>query len=641
MRVSEILPKSGFGHFAGPDVKTLESLSAGPAPNHQKHGHMNIRPVLSPGEASGAALVDLPAMGPAASGRRWRLREADPAVCAAIGESGLDPVLARILAARGVGAETVERYLAPSLREEMPDPFVLKDMDRAAERLARAIRNGETIGVFGDYDVDGTTASAILKLYFDAVGAASLIYLPDRISEGYGPSADAFRSLARDGANLIVTVDCGAAAHEPIEEAAKDGVDIVVFDHHQMSGPPPAGAAAVVNPNRPDDMSGLGGLSAAGVAFMGLVALNRALREAGWFKDRPEPNLMQFLDLAALGLVCDVMPITGLTRVLVAQGLKIMGQGGNPGLKALGARAGVKGAPSCYHLGFLIGPRINAAGRIGHARLAFDLMTTQDPARRQELAEKLHILNAERQEIEAEVQAEAQRDIEIHQRHADDVIVTAGEGWHPGVIGIVAGRLKEIYDRPVIVIGVDGDAGKGSGRSITGVDLGAAVSAAREEAILTAGGGHAMAAGLSIEASRIGEFRRMMNERLGRAVTLARANRVYDIDAVVAPMAVAKSFADLAAAAGPYGPGNPEPAFALLDCRAEYVKTVGKGHLSLTLVNDSGESARAIAFRAAGEALGEILTSGRRLHVAGKIRADDWRGGDAGQLQIVDAALVL
>ncbi|WP_428409378.1 single-stranded-DNA-specific exonuclease RecJ [Hyphococcus sp.] len=601
---------------------------------------MNARPAIIPA-VPGTPLIDLPAMGAAASGRRWRLREADAAVAAAIGASGFDPVLSRILAARGVGADTVERYLAPSLRDEMPDPFVLKDMDRAAERLARAVIDGETIGVFGDYDVDGTTASAILKLYFDAVGAASLIYLPDRISEGYGPSAEAFRSLARDGASLIVTVDCGAAAHEPIEEAARDGVGIIVFDHHQMSGPPPAGAEAVVNPNRPDDMSGLGNLSAAGVAFMGVVALNRALREAGWFRARPEPNLMSLLDLAALGLVCDVMPITGLTRVMVAQGLKILGAQGNPGLKALGARAGVKGAPSCYHLGFLIGPRINAAGRIGHARLAFDLMTTSDEARRQELAEKLHILNAERQEIEAEVQAAAQRDIEVHQRHADDVIVSAGEGWHPGVIGIVAGRLKEIYDRPVIVIGVDGGAGKGSGRSITGVDLGAAVSAAREEGLLTSGGGHAMAAGLSIEPSRIGDFRRMVNDRLARAVTLARANRSYDIDAVVAPTAVTKSFADLAATAGPYGPGNPEPVFALLDCRAEYIKIVGKGHLSLTLASDTGETARAIAFRAEGEALGEILSSGRRIHVAGKIRADDWRGGDAGQLQIADAAPAL
>ncbi len=332
---------------------------------------------------------------------------------------------------------------------------------------------------------------------------------------------------------------------------------------------------------------------------------------------------------------------------MVAQGLKVLGAGGNPGLRALGERAGVKGPPSTYHLGFLIGPRINAAGRVGHARLAFELMTTSDPERRQALAERLHILNAERQEIEAEVQAAALRDIERHQRHADDVIVTAGQGWHPGVIGIVAGRLKELYDRPVIVIGMDRDGdgnlgvGKGSGRSITGVDLGAAVSAAREEGLLIAGGGHAMAAGLTIDPARIGEFRKVMNERLGRAVVAARANRVLDIDAVVGTSAVTKSFADLVATAGPYGPGNPEPVFALTDCRAQYPKTVGKGHLSLMLVSETGESARAIAFRAEDGPLGEILRSGRRFHVAGKIRADDWRGGDAGQMQITDAAPAL
>ncbi|MEO1136508.1 MAG: single-stranded-DNA-specific exonuclease RecJ [Pseudomonadota bacterium] len=589
-----------------------------------------------------SALMDLPAMGAAASGRHWRLRQADPEQAARIaGALSLDPVLARILAARGVNADDAARYLHPSLREALPDPFVLKDMDRAASRLARAVTQGETIGVFGDYDVDGTTAAALLKSYFDEIGVSTLIYLPDRITEGYGPSADAFLKLKEDGADVIITVDCGASAHEPIEKAAAAGVDIVVFDHHQMSGPPPAGAAAVVNPNRLDDVSTLGNLSAAGVAFIGLVAINRELRAAGFFQKRQEPNLLSLLDLAALGLVCDVMDMTGLTRVLVAQGLKVLGGGGNSGLKALGVQAGVKGPPSTYHLGFLLGPRINAAGRIGHANLAFELMTTQDPARRDALAERLHVLNAERQEIEAEVQAAAEREIERNQRHADDVIVTAGEGWHPGVIGIVAGRLKEIYDRPVIVIGLDGDAGKGSGRSITGVDLGAAIGEAREAGLLVAGGGHAMAAGLTIDASRIDAFRKRLNEQLSRAVVVARTNRVFDIDAVVAPSAVTKSFADLINKAGPYGPGNPEPSFALLNMRAAYPKVVGKGHLSLTLESDTGETARAIAFRAEGQPLGEILRSGRRFHVAGKIRADDWRGGDTGQVQITDAAPAL
>ncbi len=599
---------------------------------------MNIAPKFT-GNNAYTPLLALPSMGVAASGRTWRLRDADARAAMAIAQSlDLDPVLARILSARGVTAETAAQYLNPSLRDEMPDPFVLKDMDRATERLASAVTSGETIGVFGDYDVDGTTASSILKLYFDWIGAPSLVYLPDRITEGYGPSASAFKALQNEGAGVIVTVDCGASAHEPIEQAARDGVDIVVFDHHLMNGPPPEGARAVVNPNRPDDISGLGNLSAAGVAFMGVVALNRALRDQGFFDGKTEPNLTKLLDLTALGLVCDVMPITGLTRTLVAQGLKVLGGEGNPGLKALGDRAGMKGPPSAYHLGFLLGPRINAAGRIGHARLAFELMTTDDRERRIELAERLHVLNAERQEIEADVQEAALRDIEINQRHADDVIVTAGEGWHPGVIGIVAGRLKEMFDRPVIVIGLDGDEGKGSGRSITGVDLGAAIGDAKDEGLLAAGGGHAMAAGLTIERAKIGAFRRALNVRLRNDIVKARENRTLDIDAVVAPGAVTKTFANLVATAGPYGPGNPEPSFVLLNMRGAYQKTVGKGHLSLTLKSETGESVRAIAFRAGGEPIEEILKSGQRFHVAGKVRADDWRGGDAGQLQISDAA---
>lgn len=583
--------------------------------------------------------IRLPRMGTPASGRRWRLRDAAPHAIHAISmAAGVDPLLGRILAARGIAAADACAYLAPSLRDAMPDPAVLKDMDKAAARLADAVIRGETIGVFGDYDVDGTTASAMLRLYFDAIGVRSLVYLPDRIAEGYGPSSDAFLALIADGANLIVTVDCGASAHQPIEAAAAAGAQIVVLDHHLMNGPPPQGAAAVVNPNRPDDDSGLGGLSAAGVAFMTLAALNRELRARGWFDSRPEPNLLRFLDLAALGLVCDVMPITGLTRVMVAQGLKVLGAGGNPGLAALGARAGVKGPPSAYHLGFLLGPRINAAGRIGHARLAFELMTTTDENRRAELAEKLHLLNAERQAIEADVLEAALADVERHQRHADNVIVAAGEGWHPGVIGIVAGRLKERYDRPCLVIGLDGDTGKGSGRSITGVDLGGAVGRAHAEGVLVAGGGHAMAAGLTVARDRVDLLRRTLNSWLGDDIARARADRVCDIDAVIGPGAVSRAFAELVDRAGPYGAGNPEPVIALLNLRVRQSRTVGQSHLSVTLEDDAGQSVRAIAFRAEGEPLGDVLRSRQRLHVTGKVRADDWRGGEAGQLQIVDAA---
>ncbi|MBB5518699.1 single-stranded-DNA-specific exonuclease RecJ [Amphiplicatus metriothermophilus] len=593
----------------------------------------------APQAACEDVLLPLPEMGPTASGRRWVLREADPREALAIEQkAGVAPFVARALAARGVTGEAANAYLNPSLRESMPDPFVLRDMDRAAARLAEAVLSGETVGVFGDYDVDGTTAAAIFRRYFDAAGAPLTVYLPDRILEGYGPSIEAFRDLARAGARLVVTVDCGASAHAIIEQAAGEGLDVLVIDHHQMSGPPPAGAVAVVNPNRPDDVSGLANLSAAGVAFMAVAALNRALREAGWFKARPEPNLLALLDLAALGLVCDVMPITGLARVMVAQGLKVLGQGGNPGLKALAARAGVKGAPSAYHLGFLLGPRLNAAGRIGHARLALELLTGADPARLSALAERLHVMNAERQAIETAVLEDAIAQVERTGAHESSVIVAAGEGWHPGVIGVVAGRLKEKYDRPAIVIGLEGEMGKGSGRSIAGVDLGAAVTAAKAEGLLAAGGGHAMAAGLTVARAAVAPFTAFLNERLGEDVARARADRRLDIDGVVAVGAVSGELAAMIERAGPFGPGNPEPLVALTNVRSVRARTVGSGHVSCLLANDSGETARAVAFRAEEAGLAAILTAGGRVHVAGKIRRDDWRGADAAQFHIVDAA---
>lgn len=582
-----------------------------------------------------AGALSLPFIADTVSGRPWRLRDVDEREAAAIAEAAnLPRPLARLLAARGVPATKAKAFLEPALRDEMPDPFVLKDMDRATARLARAVRNAEHVGVFGDYDVDGTSGSALLKLYFEAVGASLSVYLPDRVLEGYGPSIEGFRELARSGAKVIVTVDCGAAAHGVIEQAAREGLEIIVFDHHQMSGPPPHGALATVNPNRLDDESGLGGLSAAGVVFMGLVALNRALREAGHFVKCAEPDLRKFLDLVALGLVCDVMPLTGLTRTLVAQGLKTLGQG-NPGLAALGARAGVKGAPSAYHLGFLLGPRINAAGRIGHARLALELLTTRDDTRRGALAEQLHLLNAERQAVEAAVLEEALRAAELQ---TGEVVVVAREGWHQGVIGIVAGRLKEKLDRPAIVISLDGDVGKGSGRSISGVDLGGAVIAAKEAGILAAGGGHAMAAGLSVPREKIPELIAFLNERLSRDVIVSRAARRLDVDSVITASAVTRSFAELIARVGPFGAGSPEPVFVLTDMRAEFVKSVGDGHIACVLVSETGEQARAIAFRAGESGLEAPLKSGERLHVAGKVRADDWRGGDAGQFHITDAA---
>lgn len=577
-----------------------------------------------------------------ASGRRWRLRDFDATAAQAIEiETGAAPILARVLAARGVKAGEATRYLNPSLRDALPDPSVLVDMDKAAERIARAIVNGERCGVFGDYDVDGTSGSAILKGYFSAVGAPLDVYLPDRMLEGYGPTIEAFRVLKELGVRIVVTVDCGAAAHQAIASAAEEGLEIIVLDHHQMDGPPPHGAYATVNPNRPDDRSDLKTLSAAGVAFMAIVATNRALRTLGFFAGKQEPDLMQFLDLVALGLVCDVMPMIGVARALTAQGLKVLNKGGNPGLRELRLRAGSNGVAGVYDLGFLLGPRINAAGRIGHANLAFELLTTSDPAKRARLADQLHVMNAERQEIEKSVQAQAVASVENDRLYDRAVIVASGEGWHPGVVGIVAGRIKDRYDRPTIVIGVDGEIGKGSARSMTGVDIGLAIRAARDAGLLIGGGGHVMAAGLTIAASAIDQFAEFLDRYCRADVDLALSRRTKEIDAVIAPSAVSGAFVAMIEQAAPFGPGNPEPVFALTSMRVERAKTVGVGHLACDLVSDVGERVRSIAFRAAGEPLGDMLLGGKRVHVAGRIKADTFRGAGAAQFQIDDAALTL
>jgi single-stranded-DNA-specific exonuclease len=586
-----------------------------------------------------APVLSLPPMLLPASGKRWVLRGYESATAVAIeAAAGVPAEIARVLAARGVTAGTAAEFLNPSLKRALPDPSSLTDMDAAAERLADAIIGGETCGVFGDYDVDGTSGAAMLKLYFEAVGAKLEVYLPDRLLEGYGPTIAAFRVLKDKGAQLIVTVDCGAAAHQAIGEAAAEGIDIVVFDHHQMDGPPPIGALATVNPNRLDDRSGLTLLSAAGVVFMAIVALNRALRARGFFAARKEPDLRSFLDLTALGLVCDVMPMTGLARVLTAQGLKVLSAEGNPGLKALARKAGMKGAATAFDLGFLLGPRINAAGRIGHARLAFELLTTNDSARREALAEKLHVMNAERQAIERAVQEEAIQLVESRRLHQRAVIVAAAEGWHPGVVGIVAGRLKDRYQRPAIVAGIEAGLVKGSARSIAGVDIGAAIRAARGAGMLLAGGGHAMAAGITADAARLDDFDAFLERTLRGDVDRAVVAQRLEIDALVAPSAVDARFARLIDAAGPFGPGNPEPVFVLASMAVEQTRLVGEAHLACDLLSATGERVRAIAFRADGETLGAMLKSRRRLHLAGRIKADSWRGGDAGQFQIVDAA---
>ncbi|WP_031549245.1 single-stranded-DNA-specific exonuclease RecJ [Parvularcula oceani] len=578
------------------------------------------------------------------SGKAWRRRPFDAREAEAMAQKlGIDPVLAEVASGRGVTLDTAEGFLRPMLKTLLPDPDVLTDMPIAAERLARAIRGGETIGIFGDYDVDGTSSTALLSRYLDALGVRHDVHLPDRMTEGYGPNIEAFRGLAAKGARLIVTVDCGAHAHGVLEAARAEGLEVIVIDHHQASLPLPP-ALAHVNPNRPDDTSGLGGLSAAGVAFMTLVAVNRLLRREGHFISREEPKLLQWLDLVALSLVCDVMPLTGLTRALVAQGLRRIGTfepggGGNPGVRALARVAGAKGAPQASHFGFQVGPRINAAGRIGHARTAFALLTEDDPARAEEIAQKLQSLNGARQGVEREV-----LDAALHQAKAKEgrgPLLVASEGWHPGVIGIVAGRLKERFGRPALVVSLENGEGKGSGRSVPGIDLGEAIAAAAKEGIITGGGGHAMAAGLSLREDQVAPFEAWLEGRLGAAVEEAAAKRSLTLDGLLSLGAITRTFCEALAPAGPYGQGNPEPRFAVQDVRVRDTRIVGERHVAATLTDRMGRTARAIAFGCVGEPLGTLLQAaqdGQRVHLAGRVKPDDWRGGDNAQLHVEDGA---
>src|SRR5256885_1280106 len=439
-------------------------------------------------------------------GRRWRTREPDPGLAAAIAQRhGLPEIVGRLLAQRGIGIDEAPSFLAPRLRDQLPDPLHLRDMDRAVARLLRALRDGEPIVVFGDYDVDGATSAALLLRFFAAVGAHASVYVPDRMREGYGPNAPALLRLKADGAGVVVPVDCGAPAHEPLAAAAEAGLDVIVVDHH-VTEPRLPPALAQINPNRLDDDSPHGVLAAVGVAFLLVVALNRALRDAGWYRNRAEPDLLQWLDLVALGTVCDVVPLSGINRVLVSQGLRVMRRAANPGMQALAAVAGKTGPLDAYQLGFVLGPRVNAGGRVGAADLGARLLATDDPALAAELAGRLDQYNRERREIEARTLAAAIGTVEAAPQ-SPVLVFAAAEHWHPGVIGIVAARLKERYNRPACVVALADGFGRGSGRSVPGLALGPAVIAARQAGLLINGGGHAMAAGLSVAGGPIAAFR--------------------------------------------------------------------------------------------------------------------------------------
>ncbi len=580
-----------------------------------------------------------------ALGRAWRdrLDAAGQARALAITQlHGTGDLLSRVLAGRGIGAETAPDYLDPSLRQLLPDPSSLKDMEAAAARISIAIERAETIAIFGDYDVDGAASSALLADYFRACGVSSIVYIPDRIFEGYGPNVEAIRKLAAAGATLLVTVDCGTASHASLAEARRLGLDAIVLDHHQAGETLPEGL--VVNPNRQDDLSGQGQLCAAGVAFLALVATHRLLRARGFFgAGREAPDLLAGLDLVALATVADVAPLTGLNRAFVVKGLKLMQARRRPGLTALLDIAGASGPPRPYHLGFLVGPRINAGGRIGDAALGSRLLSLDDPVEAGRIARELDGLNRERQELEWATleEAEAQALALLVQDDGRAGLVVFDEGWHPGVVGLVASRLKEKYRRPAFAIAVDAAGlGTGSGRSIPGVDLGSFVRAAVSEHLVVKGGGHKMAAGLTIAKDRLSDFSAFLEEELAEPVRAARSGDCLWIDAALTAAGATAELASSLERAGPFGAANPEPIFVLPAHRLVEASEVGQGHLRIRALAGDGARIEGIAFRALGEPLGRALKTlrGTRVHLAGSLSLDQRGGRERVQLRLLDLA---
>lgn len=576
-----------------------------------------------------------------AAGRRWYSREGDARTGLALAQRfGLPEIVGRIMAARGVRLDDAESWLDPTLRDLLPDPSHLKDMDRAAARVAGAVQAGETIAIFGDYDVDGATSTAMLKLFLEAAGGRVMTYIPDRIKEGYGPNAPALLSLKQRGAALAITVDCGITAFEALEVAAEGGLDVLVVDHH-VAEPRLPRAVAVVNPNRLDDDSPHGQMAAVGVAFLLAVAVNRVLRDGGWYKGGAGPDLRQWLDLVALGTVCDVVPLTGVNRALVAQGLKVMARRGNPGIVALADVARMNEAPEAWHAGFLLGPRVNAGGRVGEAGMGAALLTAPDYATALPLARKLDAYNSERKVIEAACLEEAMAQVEAGGMH-DGLVYAAAEGWHPGVIGIVAGRLKERFNRPACVVAMQDGVGKGSGRSVAGVDLGTAVIAARQEGLLVNGGGHAMAAGFTLAGDKQEAFRVFLEARISAQTGPGGPVAELGLDGVLQPRGATVELAEALQKLAPFGAGNREPRFAISAARIVKADVVGSDHVRCILTGEDGGRLKAIAFRSADRPLGQLLlkSSGLPRHIAGQIRVDRWQGRESVQLIIDDAAAV-
>ena len=582
-----------------------------------------------------------------ATGKLWRdrLDARGAAQALAIAQRHqLPEMLARIIAGRGIDIDAVEDFLDPTIRKLLPDPSTVTQMEAAAKRIADAAVRGEKVAIFGDYDVDGATSAALLAWHLRHCGLDPLIHIPDRIFEGYGPNVEAIRLLSSLGAKLLVTVDCGTTSLEPLAEARKLGMDVVVIDHHQCGDELPA-VNALVNPNRPDDLSGLGHLAAVGLVFVTLVAVNRELRVRNfWTPERPEPNLLDMLHHVALGTVADVAPLLGLNRAFVAKGLIAMRRRDHVGHTALMDVARLNGPPEAWHLGFMLGPRVNAGGRIGQADLGVKLLLESDVSEAARIAAELDRLNVERRLIEqaAVEQAEAEALASLGLEDKGSVIVTASEGWHPGVVGLVASRLKEKFARPAFAVALEpGGIGTGSGRSIAGVDLGKAVREAVSEGLLMKGGGHAMAAGVTLKKDRLAEFRAYLEERLAPDVAKARHVDELFIDGAVSARAVTTDFVAMLNRAGPFGTGNPEPVIALPSHQLVYADEVGGAHMRVRLKSGDGAIVNGIAFRSAGQKLGNALADnrGQVVHVAGSLSIDRWQGAERVQLRISDIAV--
>ncbi len=584
-----------------------------------------------------------------ARGFQWRERlprEAQPLAQAIAQRHGVPELLGRVLAARGVGLDAVPLFLDPSIKALLPDPSSLVDMDKAAARLADAIIARQPVAIFGDYDVDGASSSALLARFFAHHDTPARIYIPDRLFEGYGPNATAIEMLVKEGAKLIVTVDCGTTSFEPLAAARKLATDVVVIDHHQADERLPD-VHSVVNPNRQDDVSGQGHLCAAGVVFLVMVATVRELRRRGIYaQGLREPDLLSELDIVALATVADVVPLTGLNRAYVVKGLQVMRQRRNLGIRALLDAAALHQPPSSYHLGFILGPRINAGGRIGDAGLGSRLLTCADETEAARIAALLDRLNKERKAIETEMLEAAMAEADRMVSEAPDLplLLVGSHEWHKGVVGLVASRLAERFHRPSCVIAWDGDGpsamGTGSLRSLAGVDIGAAVRGAVGAGLLSKGGGHAMAAGLTVARDQLAPLQLYFSRELQSATSVARQAAGLDIDGALTPGAATESLIGLIEKAGPYGQGNPQPRFAFPASRVRFAKIVGQVHVRCVLEGQDGSRLEGVAFRAVGQPLGDVLlnTGGLPIHVAGTLKRDTWGGREKIELMIDDAA---